>query len=366
MSQTIPIIDMDIHPYASQAHPLDPFVPADFREAVKQGMSSAPGHGYSNPFGVNRRDAACEDPQAVARDHLDRHNIVYGVLQSPGMGISLTHNIDVGSALGRAWNDWQAETFLAADPRYIGSISVNMNDPQAAAAEIHRAAKHPRMRQVLVCGASCHLYGHRSYYPVYQACHDLDIPFALHPGREGSISPATPIGNPASYLEWHTLIPLTFQAHLVSMVAEGIFERFPRLKLILTEGGVSWLLNVMWRMDKNFKALRSTVPWLRRTPSEYILEHVRLTTQPTEEPDNDQYLLQLFDMIHAEKTLMFSSDFPHWDFDDPARAFPRKMSDDLRRRIFYDTAAEVLHLPPLASVGASREAADAREVQHVG
>ncbi len=344
---TIPIIDLDIHPYASPAHPLDPFVPAEFREAVAQGMSSAPGQGYSNPFGVIRRDAECKDPHATARDHLDKHNIAYGVLQSPGMGVSLIHNIDVGSAMARAWNDWQLE-FMAGDDRFLGSIAVNMNDPEKAVAEIHRMAKHPRMKQVLVCGESCHLYGHRSYYPIYQACHDLNIPFAMHPGREGAIKPSTPIGCPASYFEWHTVIPLTYQAHLVSMVAEGIFERFPRLKVIFTEAGIAWLTGVIWRMDKNFKALRSTVPWLRRMPSEYIFDHVRFTTQPMEEPENPQHLLQLFEMIQAEKTVLFSSDFPHWDFDDPNRAFPRGISEALKKRILYESAAELMGLPPLA------------------
>ena len=40
-----------------------------------------------------------------------------------------------------------------------------------------------------------------------------------------------------------------------------------------------------------------------------------------------------------------TSDFPHWDFDDPQRAFPRKMSDHLKRRVFYENAAELYGLP---------------------
>jgi predicted TIM-barrel fold metal-dependent hydrolase len=131
------------------------------------------------------------------------------------------------------------------------------------------------------------------------------------------------------------------------MVCEGVFEKFPGLKLVLVEGGIAWLAHTMWRLDKNFKALRSTTPWLKRAPSEYIVENVRLTTQPLEEPDNPDHLLQLFEMISAHKTVCFASDFPHWDFDDPRRVFPKKMSDDLRRRLFYENAAELYGLPSL-------------------
>src|SRR5438034_1306756 len=186
-----PIIDCDIHPYPSPQHPVEPFIPKEFREAVRIGMDVAPGSGHANPFGVNRRDANCIEPKDVARDHLDKYNIAFGVLQPPGMNVSLTRNIDVGAALGRAWNEWQVATF---------------------------------------------------------------------------------------------------QAHLISLVLEGTFEKFPRLKVMLIEGGVCWLAHTLWRMDKNFKALRAMVPWLKRRPSEYVFDHVRLTTQPLEEPDRPEHL----------------------------------------------------------------------------
>ena len=127
----VPIIDCDIHPYVSKQCPIDPFIPEAFREAVRQGLGGAPTTGYSNPFGVKRRDADCSDPAQLARDHLDRYGIAYGVLQPPGLKVSLTNHIDVGSALARAWNDWQVEHYLSHDPRLLGSICINVNDPDA-------------------------------------------------------------------------------------------------------------------------------------------------------------------------------------------------------------------------------------------
>jgi Predicted metal-dependent hydrolase of the TIM-barrel fold len=343
----IPIIDCDVHPSAL-SHPVEPYVPAEFREALRQGMGSQPGQGYANPFGVQRRDAACDDPEAVGRDLLDRYGIVYAVLQPPGLAVSLSSNIDAGTAKARAWNDWQVAEWMEKDDRFLGSICVNMNDPVAAAREIRRAkASHARFVQLIVCGESTDLYGHRRYFPVFEACEELGLPFALHPGNEGALCSATPIGRPSSYFAWHCSIPLTYQAHLISMVTEGVFEKFPGLRVVIVEAGIAWLVHTMWRLDKNFKALRSTTPWLKRRPSEYILEHVRLTTQPLEEPDDPDHLLQIFAMIQAERTVCFASDFPHWDFDDPRRVFPKKMDAALRRRVLYDNAAELYGLPPL-------------------
>jgi predicted TIM-barrel fold metal-dependent hydrolase len=349
-TETIPIIDCDIHPDADASRPLDPFVPAWAREGLRQNLGGHPTMGYGNPFGLTRRDAECRDPRAVAVDHLDRFGIRYAVLQPPGMRVSLTLQPDMGNALARAWNDWQVATWLDADERYRGSICANFADPPEAVKEIRRAAVDRRMIQVNVGGESHDLYGHRRYFPIYEAMNELGLPLCLHPGAEGSLHSATPVGRPSTYFEWHTVIPLTFQAHLVSMVVEGVFEKFPRMKLVLCEGGIAWLAHTIWRMDKNFKALRSTTPWLRRAPSEYVFDHVRMTTQPLEEPQYPEQLLAIFDIVKAERTVMFATDLPHWDFDDPNRALPRKISPELRRRILYENAAELYGLPRLAPV----------------
>jgi len=355
----IPLIDCDIHPGPSKQYPVEPFIPENFREAMRQGMASAPSHGYQNPFGVNRRDVRCDDPHEVARIHLDRYGIAYGVLQPPGLKVSVTRNPTVGSAEAQAWNDWQIATWLAADERYLGSICVNMNDPLTAAAEVRRAGQHPRMVQLNIPGEAHRLYGDRGYFPVYEAANEMDLPICLHPGSEGSLHSSTPIGAPTSYFEWHSGIPLTFQAHLISLVCEGVFEKFPKLKIVLCEGGYAWLAHTIWRLDKNFKALRAATPWLKRLPSEYVFDHVRITSQPLEEPEKPEHLLQIMEILKADRTLCFATDFPHWDFDDPDRAFPKKMSEHLKRRIFYENAAEMYGLPSLAETQAKMAAKQA-------
>jgi predicted TIM-barrel fold metal-dependent hydrolase len=199
------------------------------------------------------------------------------------------------------------------------------------------------------------LLGHRRYWPVYEALAELGLPLCLHPGRAGVIGSSTPVGRPATYLEWHTLLPIYYQSHLVSLLAEGVFEHFPPLRLVLCEGGIGWLPSLLWRMEKNFKSLRHSHPWMKRLPSEIVFDHVRLTTQPIEEPFDRDHLEQMFDMIQAHKTLLYSSDFPHWDFDPPMFAVKGKLPTELRRRVLYENAAELYGLPPMET--AEREAA---------
>jgi predicted TIM-barrel fold metal-dependent hydrolase len=359
LDPALPVIDCDIHPGPGKDNPLDPFVPENIREALRQGMGSLKGHAYANPFGVTRRDANCHDPKQVAIELLDRYNLAYGVLQPPGMSVSIIHNIDVANAMATAWNDWTINTWLAADDRYLGSVAVNMNDPPAAAKEIRRVGSHPRMVQISITAESIRLYGNRSYFPIYEACQEMDLVVCLHPGSEGAYNSSTPVGRPASYFEWHTGVPSAFMAHLISITAEGVFEKFPKLQFLFTEAGVAWFPHVMWRMDKNFKALRSAVPWLKRLPSEYMLDRVKFTTQPLEEttPENQ---LAMFNMIHAEKTLCFSTDYPHWDFDAPDLVVPRKAPPELKQRVLYENAAELYGLPTLAETQAARELATAK------
>ena len=325
-------------------------MPENLRLAVELGMDTQPWNGFRNPHGVNRRDVECVCAADLASRHLDPLGVAHGVLQpQPGIYVGLIQNIDVATAMASAWNDWQAEHYLARDPRLLGSACLNLADPMAAAREIRRIAANPQFVQVVVPGEAAFLYGHRCYDPVFAVCEECNLAFALHPGVEGALSSSTPVGRPSSYFEWHSTLSLTYQAHVASMVCEGLFERFPRLRVMLVEGGIAWLPHLLWRLDKNFKALRATVPRLRRLPSEYVFDHVWFTSQPIEEPADARDFVGLLDMVRAGERLCFSSDFPHWDFDDPRRVFPSTVTADWRERVFRRNA-ETLYASRLAAL----------------
>jgi predicted TIM-barrel fold metal-dependent hydrolase len=94
----------------------------------------------------------------------------------------------------------------------------------------------------------------------------------------------------------------------------------------------------MWRLDRAYGLLKEEVPHLRRLPSEYIREHFWLTTQPVEEPHDPADFALLLDDLGMDDHVMFSTDYPHWDFDAPDAAIPTSLAPERRRKIMSENA----------------------------
>ncbi len=339
------IVDCDVHVYPRSADEIKQYLPMPWRDRYGGG-----GRGFfGNPVHGSRLDSTPpgggppgSDPGFLRRQLIDEYGVAYAVLL-PRAFCNLHPDPDFGTAIAAAFNDWLAETWLTEhnpDGVFKGSITVNTQDPPAAAREIARWAGHPHIVQVMTDSGARAPFGQRQYHPIYEACERHGLRFAIHPGTDGmgiNVQPSP--GYPTHYIEWHTCLSLAFQAHLVSLLTEGVFVRYPGLGVTLTESGVAWLAALMWRLDAEWKALRSEVPWLDKPPSAYLRDHVRLSSQPIEKPENAAWLLQMFEMMDAEHTLMFASDYPHWDFDSPTHAFP-KLPEVLHRRIFSENARE--------------------------
>ncbi|RKN77126.1 amidohydrolase family protein [Paenibacillus ginsengarvi] len=346
------VIDVDVHNSLKSAHDLVPYLPEPWKSRVASSGLGLPGHGYHNPIGVNRQDCrppsggpAASDPNFLTEDLLVPFHIECAILTGDLMGVSTIHDPDYGAALASAYNDYVAEHWLANRPQFRGSILVSAHDPLLAAREIDRMAEHPGMVGVIMGSGQRALLGQRQFHPIYEAAARHGLPVAIHPGTEGAggtMAP-TPSGYPTRYLEWHTSLSQNYMAHLISLICDGVFEKFPTLKFVMLEGGIAWLPHLMWRLDKNYKGLRSTVPWLKRMPSEYIRDHCLFSTQPIEEPDDPKQLLAIFDMIDAENILLFSSDYPHWDNDMPTEIL-KKLRPEARQKIYYDNAKQLYNL----------------------
>jgi predicted TIM-barrel fold metal-dependent hydrolase len=351
MADSFTIIDADVHnEQADQA--LVPYLPEPWKSRVASSGIGYAGSGYYSPIGVMKKDAippgggkAGSDPDLMIKQLIEPYNVEYAILTGVVYNISTTHDPDYAAAICSAYNDYLIHEWLGRHPAFKGAVVVSTLDPQLAAREIDRVGGHPDMVEVMISSAARHPLGQRFYHPIYEAAERNGLPVALHPGAEGGGSSTAPTaaGYPSRYIEWHTCLSQMFMAHLVSIVTEGVFVKYPNLKLVLVEGGVSWLPALMWRLDKNYKALRSTVPWLKKLPSEYIRDHCYLTTQPIEEPENPKHLADLFNMFDAENMLLYSSDYPHWDFDDP-RMILRQLSPEARRKIFYENAKRLYKL----------------------
>jgi predicted TIM-barrel fold metal-dependent hydrolase len=146
-------------------------------------------------------------------------------------------------------------------------------------------------------------------------------------------------GWPSHYIEEYVDMAAVFQSHLLSIVSEGLLDRFPKLRFAMIESGWSWLPAFFWRFDKVWKGLRRETPWVRDLPSEYIKDRLRFSLQPLDLPRDPVIVQQIFEQLNSDSLLMFSTDYPHWHFDTAEDALPVGITEAQRSRILYDNAA---------------------------
>jgi predicted TIM-barrel fold metal-dependent hydrolase len=286
-------------------------------------------------------DLPGSDPLVVLQ-YLDANGIEAAILVPLTRGLNANPNHH--TAICAATNRWLAETWLEAwNPhrRFYGSICVNPRDPEAAVAEIRRWAGHPAMVQVVVPALVHAPYGQRLYHPIWAEAAEQSLPVAVRTDGGGGLEfPPTPVGYPRLFIEYASLASGSFAPHLASLIAEGVFERYPRLKFVFADGGHDLLTQLIWRMDTTLPSCRGETPWVRRLPSEYLAEHVRFASARYEVPDLDPVaLLDWARISRMDALLMFASHFPHWTTMRPME-LRQELPAEARQRILAGNARE--------------------------
>jgi len=347
-SSRLAIADCDIHPAVRTAADLDPWIPARWRDHLalfgagrRLGMQAGPAYPKSQPF-ASRRDAVPPEGgrqgsslSFMQAQHLDANNVVLGILNPLGTGQGVA-NLELSAALCHATNEWQVAEWTSRDPRLKASVVVPYEWPEESAAEIRRYAGHPHFAQFLLLSRTAEPLGSRRYWPIYEAAAEANLPVAVHAFGYGG-NPITSTGWPSFYIEEMAGHAQSSQAGLTSLVIEGVFERFPALRVIMVEAGFAWAPSLAWRLDRVWKTLRAETPHLKSLPSEYLRRQVFWTTQPIEEPEPREHLLDCIGWMGWDR-LLFATDYPHWDFDDPSQALPVPISRDQREKFFLGNA----------------------------
>jgi predicted TIM-barrel fold metal-dependent hydrolase len=249
-------------------------------------------------------------------------------------GVQLPFSEDLGAAYARAVNGWIAREWLDRDPRLRASIVVAAQSPELSVAEIERCAADRRFVQVLMLVMGDQPLGKRAYWPIYEAAQRHGLPIGVHAGSSYR-HPPTPVGWPSTHTEDYVNQAQAFLSALTSLVTEGVFAKFPNLTVVLLESGWTWLPAHLWRLDKFWKGVRMEVPWVDRPPSEIVRERVRLTLQPVDGPADPAQLGRLLEHMGSEDMLLFSTDYPHWQFDGD-RALPEGLPAGLARKMMVD------------------------------
>ncbi|HYZ61893.1 MAG TPA: amidohydrolase family protein [Acetobacteraceae bacterium] len=334
-------IDCDVHPALPGLPALLPYLEPYWREQVTvRGIDGLDLSAYPLGAPVSARPdwRPAEGKPGADFATLRRH-----VLDGFGSRLAILHclygvaglfNRHLAAALATAVNDWIAQEWLDREPRFRASIVVAPHNPERAAEEIALRADDPRFVQVLLLAAGDAPLGQPQYWPILAAAERHGLPLGIHAGSTMRHATSSN-GWPSYHLEDVVLRSHPFQADLLSLIHEGAFAKFPRLRVVLIESGFTWLPNFMWRANKTWRGVRAEVPWVDRPPADLIREHIRITLQPGDAPPDAASMERVLDQIACDDMLLFATDYPHWHFDgdDP---FPPGIPERLRRKILID------------------------------
>jgi len=339
------LVDCDLHNVVPETKALFPYLPAHWREHITRTLFKGPvDSAYPRHAPITARPGSTpEDGRPAGSDLgllrsqvLDPLGVAIGVLCC-AYPVDSLHNPDAAVALARAVNDWQIAEWLDREPRLRASIVVPSQLPQLAAEEIDRVGDHPGFVQVYLPVRSQLPYGNRNYHPLWAAIARHDLVAGLHFGGAPG-NPPTPSGWPSYYFEEYAGMAQVFQSQVVSIITEGVFDQFPSVRVALLESGFTWLPPFMWRFDKEWRNLRRLVPWVKRAPSAYIHEHVKLAIQPLDAPASPRHLAQLLQSLGSDELLMFSTDYPHRHDADPESTLLAALPAEQAHRIRSENA----------------------------
>lgn len=335
-------IDCDMHPAVPSLKALMPYMSDHWRDtAIQRGIHELDSISYPNNAPMTSRpDWRPEDGGKAGSDldlmrgHiLDPFKLSHAIL-NPLYGVQLIFSEDMANGFARALNDWTKHEWLDKDERLRASIIVPASNPEMAVEEINRCAADKRFVQVMLLSQDEMPAGRRHHWPIYEACVRHGLPIGFHAGSTYR-HPVTPVGWPTYHAEDYNAQAIGFHNLLTSLVCEGVFAKFPEIKVVLIESGVTWLPAHLWRLTKFWRGLRADIPWVDRPPSEIVRDHVRLTLQPVDAPLDPDALERIIEHMGSDEMLLFSTDYPHWQYDGE-EVLPEGLSADLVKKMMID------------------------------
>jgi len=341
------IVDADVHlsrgisPEEMAEHLEEPYKSRTLSEYCYPASSGSDWDPY---MGGKIQGRNLDSPETVQQDLVEDLHIDYPLL-NPLMGLPKLPDTDLAVELMRARNNVLIEKFL--DPSdFYGLGIVATQDPEAAAEEIDRLGDEDQIVGIFVESfAQNPPLGDSSYDVMYEAAEKNDLTIAFHGGAATGFKYDFPIQNQGAeqFLEIHTLAHLWQSTlALTSLIVEGVPEKFPDLNFTFLEAGISWVPYMMWRLNKEYSIRRSEAPLLEKSPEEYIRDQFYFASQPLGEPNNPENMRQMIDILGTE-SVMFASDYPHWDFDHPdelGQHLQQTFTAAERKQVLGETPAE--------------------------
>ena len=339
-----PVIDASVHIFFPSNADLRSFLREPFKSRgfpdYESDWYGTPGGEYAKGTGGHELGYPGSNPQVVANHLFCERGVDVAVLHPMSRGIMPDRHL--GTALHAAHNEMMVSRWLESEQfgdRFRGTIRVNPDDISGAVREVERWRAHPRIVQIGIPLQSRELYGKPQFWPLWEAAAAANLPVAVHiETGEGISFPPTPSGHTHTYEQYLSFMALNYLYHLMNMIAEGVFERFPGLKFVWSDGAADFLTPFIWRMDVFGRPHLEQTPWAPRIPSDYLPGHVYFVQGSLDGPGDADFAGEWFAFTGKEDMVMFGSSYPHWQNAD-VRKLPAALTADQRAKVCWRNAA---------------------------
>ncbi|HVA24894.1 MAG TPA: amidohydrolase family protein [Chloroflexota bacterium] len=223
-------------------------------------------------------------------------------------------SLDYAVAICRAYNDWLHDTYLEVDDRFKGMGLIPMQDPEEAVKELRRAVTELGMMGAMMPSNGLPLpLGSKLYWPVYEEAQRLGCCLAVHGGVHGRFG----LDHLNMYVPVHALgHPWGLAISCASIVYNGIFDRFPGIRVAFLEGGIAWLLLCLERFKASHETHFQHIPAGEyglgegQRPDRYIIEQIK-QRRFFIGCEAEELTLPFALRVVGHEPFMYSSDFPH-------------------------------------------------------
>jgi len=277
---------------------------------------------------------------------MDAMSVDYSCLFPTGMlNIGLHPQKEMEHELCWAYNRWLTEKVMPeAGGRFYSMLCLPFSDPEQSLRHVETFGHRKHVGGFMVTTVRSNMaVNDNAYMKVYRAIEERGLVLSFHSGPNWG----EPIFKTCNrFLTVHALGFTWYNVlHLTNWVINGMGERFPKLPVIWIESGLAWIPFLMQRLDHEYMLRPSECPLLKKKPSDYMRD-MYYSSQPMEIQDQ-QAMECTFRMMNAETQLLYSSDYPHWDFDLPSTIYDLKfLSEKAKHNILGGTAARLFKLPP--------------------
>jgi predicted TIM-barrel fold metal-dependent hydrolase len=284
------------------------------------------------------------------------------------LGIAGHRDAEFAAVMCRAYNDWLSEHTEQGEGRLHGVAIVPQQDIEAASTEIRRVAGRPGIVGVMLRPnptADWRPFSDDVYDPLWSAASDTGLPIGLHPFLAADLpgtcvglrinqlrNSGSPLPDDAGQAAIDNIFftqaisnPFDMMSSMTFLLAGGVCERYPDLRVVFLESGGGWLVPWLERLDHHYEIFGWDVPQLRSEPSVYFRRQCWISF----DPDESTLAFTASSPLCGADRIVWASDYPH-----PDAVFPgvtrelcealAPLSADRRRMIACENAAALYRL----------------------